>query len=189
MLIVNACVNRDRSRTDRLAHAVSSFYKDHVVEELILEDIGLKPMDSQTLAKRDAFLKSGSFDDPMFDLAKIFRSVDVIILASPYWEQMFNSMLHIFIEHVSVIGLTFRYTDEGIPIGLCQADKLYYVTTRGGPITDEADMGFRIASSLSQFYGIGQCIPVSAQSLDIVGNDPEKIIDSTIDRLSDIVKP
>lgn len=146
-------------------------------------------MDSRTLAKRDALLRSGSFDDPIFELAKKFASADVIILASPYWEMMFDSMLHIFIEHVSVVGLTFRYSEEGVPAGLCKAERLYYVTTRGGPIADEEDRGFEIVSSLAQFYGIGRCIPVSAQALDIAGNDPEKIMDSAIGRLSDIVGP
>ena len=189
LLIVNACVNREHSRTHRLAHAVSSFYKDYEVEELILEDMHLEPMNSEILAKRDAFLRSGSFEDPLFDLAHKFVSADIIIVASPYWETMFNSMLHIFIEHVAVVGLTFRYSPEGIPIGLCKAEKFYYVTTRGGPIPDEADLGYQIYSGLAHMYGIKECMPVSAQALDIVGNDPDAIMNAVISQLPTIVRP
>ena len=189
LLIVNACVNREHSRTHRLAHAVSSFYKDYEVEELILEDMHLEPMNSEILAKRDSFLRSGSFEDPMFDLAHKFVSADVIIVASPYWESMFNSMLHIYIEHVAVVGLTFRYSAEGIPIGLCKAEKVYYVTTRGGPIPDEADLGYKIYSDLAHMYGIRECIPVSAQTLDIVGNDPDSIMKAVIGHLPEVIRP
>ncbi len=187
--MVNACVNREQSRTHRLAHAVSSFYKDHEIEELILEDLHLTPMNSEILTKRDSFLRSGSFDDPMFDLAHKFVSADVIIVASPYWESMFNSMLHVFIEHVAVVGLTFRYSSEGVPIGLCKAEKLYYVTTRGGPIPDEADLGYTVYSNLAHMYGIKESIPVSAQALDLVGNDPDSIMDTVIGQLPAIIRP
>lgn len=187
LLLVNSCVNRDHSRTDRLAHAVTAFFENYEIEELLLEDMNLRPMDSETLKNREHLLKAGFMDDPMFDLAHKFSSADMIVVASPYWENMFNSMLHIFIEHVAVVGLTFRYSENGVPVGLCRADRLFYVTTRGGPISDNEDLGYKIYSSLAQLYGIGQCIPVSAQALDIVGNDPDKIMTSVISHLPDII--
>lgn len=187
LLFVNACINREKSRTDRLARALLSFYKDYDIEELILENMHLTPMDSKTLAERDQLLRSGSLNDLMFDLAHRFADADVVVVASPYWENMFNSMLHIFIENVAVLGIVFRYTEEGVPIGLCHAKTFYYVTTRGGPIPDEADMGYGIYSSLAHMYGIGNCIPVSAQALDIKGNDPDLILTEVIGKLPDII--
>ena len=37
-----------------------------------------------------------------------------------------------YFEQINVLGITFVYTPEGYPKGLCRAKALYYVTTAGG---------------------------------------------------------
>ncbi len=32
---------------------------------------------------------------------------------------------------MDVVGMTFDYSADGVPIGLCKAKKLYYINTRG----------------------------------------------------------
>ena len=186
LLFVNACVRRENSRTLRLARAVIGRFPDHDVEELVLEDMGLKPLDSSYLNKRDALVASVDYDDPLFDLAKKFASADIIVVASPYWEDCFSSYVKIFMEHAAALGITFRYSPEGIPLGLCRAKCLYYVTTRGGPIPDEADLGFAVYRSLCKTYGIAECRIVSASGLDIVGNDAEAIMGKAMDSVKDL---
>ncbi len=44
----------------------------------------------------------------------------------------FPANLKQYIEQINVLGITFAYTSEGTPKGLCKAKKLYYVTTVGG---------------------------------------------------------
>ncbi len=39
---------------------------------------------------------------------------------------------HSNFEHINVVGMTFDYSADGVPIGLCKAKKLYYITTSGG---------------------------------------------------------
>lgn len=180
LLFVNACVNRSISRTERLAHAVLSFYGDYDIETLVLEKMGLAPLGSEEIRRRSELVNRKEYDDPMFDLAKKFASADIVIFATPYWESMFDALLHIFIERIGVVGMTFRYSEEGVPIGLCKADTLYYVTTRGGQIDDEEDLGFCICRSLCRMYGIRNCIPISASALDIRENDPERILRESI---------
>lgn len=184
LLFVNACVNRDTSRTQRLAQAVTSFYSDYDAETLVLEEMNLTPLGSEEVGHRNDLVRRRDYSDSMFDLAKKFASADTVILASPYWENMFNSLLHIFLEHIAVVGITFRYSEEGVPIGLCKAKTLYYVTTRGGPIGDDSDLGFRICGSLCRMYGIKNCIPISASALDIRGNDSERILKESISAIS-----
>ena len=176
LLLVNACVRKDRSRTLRLARAVVDQYPDHEVEELVLEEMGLRPLDSAFLDKRDALISAGDYDDPVFDLAKKFAEADIIVVATPYWEDCFSSYVKIFMEHAAALGITFRYSPEGMPVGLCRAKCLYYVTTRGGPIPDEADLGYSVYRTLCRTYGINECRIVSASGLDIVGNDAEAIM-------------
>ena len=186
LLFVNACVHRDRSRTLRLARRVADRFPDYNLEELVLEGMDLKPLDSGFLDKRDALIASGDYDDPIFDIAKKFASADIIIVATPYWEDCFSSYVKIFMEHAAALGITFRYSPEGMPVGLCRAKCLYYVTTRGGPITDEDDLGYAVYRSLCRTYGIGDCRIISASGLDIVGNDAEAIMEKALDSVKDL---
>ncbi len=181
LLFINACVRRERSRTLRLARKVAERFPDHVMEELVLEEMALKPLDSGFLDRRDALIASGDFDDPIFDLAKKFAGADIIIVATPYWEDCFSSYVKIFMEHAAALGITFRYSPEGMPVGLCKAECLYYVTTRGGPIPDEADLGFAVYRSLCRTYGRKECSIVSASGLHIVGHDAEAILKRALD--------
>ncbi len=186
LLLVNACVRRDRSRTLRLARAVVDQYPDHEVEEFVLEEMGLRPLDSAFLDKRDALISAGDYDDPIFDLAKKFAGADIIVVATPYWEDCFSSYVKIFMEHAAALGIVFRYSQEGMPIGLCKAKRLYYVTTRGGPIPDEGDLGYAVYRSICRTYGIKECRIVSASGLDIVGNDAEAIMDRALASVKDL---
>ena len=176
LLFINACVRRDRSRTLRLARAVVDQYPEHEVEELVLEEMGLRPLDSAFLDKRDALISAGDYDDPIFDLAKKFAEADIIVMATPYWEDCFSSYVKIFMEHAAALGIVFRYSQEGMPVGLCKAKRLYYVTTRGGSIPDEDDLGYAVYRSICRTYGIKECRIVSASGLDIVGNDAGTIM-------------
>ena len=188
ILLVNACINRGESRTLRLARRVVSGYPDHDVEELVREEMGLRPADSDFINRRTRLVESGRFDDPIFDIAKKFASADVIVIASPYWEDCFNSLTKVFMELAAVIGITFRYDERGRPVGMCQASVLYYVTTRGGYVSDEADLGFAVFRKLCATYGIPECRIVSAEGLDVFGNDVRKIMEQAFAHADEIVR-
>ena len=188
ILLVNACINRDASRTLKLARRVVSGYPDHSVEELVLEEMGLRPADSDFINRRTRLVESGRFDDPIFDIAKKFASADVIVIASPYWEDCFNSLTKVFMELAAVIGITFRYDERGCPVGMCQASVLYYVTTRGGYVSDEEDLGFAVFRRLCATYGIPDCRIVSAEGLDVFGNDARKIMEQAFAHADEIIR-
>ena len=61
-------------------------------------------------------------------------AADVIVMAAPYWDLAFPTKIRAYLEEITVSGITFRYGADGIPLGLCQAKRLIYVTTAGGPI-------------------------------------------------------
>ena len=66
-----------------------------------------------------------------------------------------------------MLGITFKYSPEGIPIGLCKAKKLIYVTTAGGPIISD-ELGFGYVKALAEnFYGIKDVSQVKKEFLDI----------------------
>lgn len=173
ILFVNVCV-RECSRTLELANHVLSKL-DGDIEEVKLYNEELFPIDLKKLKMRDKAKRDEDFSDLEFDFAKQFANADVIVIAAPYWDLMFPSLLKVYFENITVNGITFVYGENGIPQGLCKATRLIYVTTSGGPVVH--NFGFEYTSSLAKaFYGINCVECVSAESLDILGADAEEIL-------------
>ena len=73
-------------------------------------------------------------------------------------------------------GVVFRYSEEGRPVGMCRAKRLYFVSTSGGPVADDI-FGFGYVESLAKnFWGIGDVRRFAATGLDIAGADAEAIL-------------
>jgi FMN-dependent NADH-azoreductase len=180
ILYINACV-RKNSRTKRLADCLVSRLEGET-EEVRLEDICFGISDERFITGRDRLLAAGVYDHPMFGLARSFAAADVIVIAAPFWDLSFPAALKQYFEQVNAIGITFRYTETGEPQGLCKAEKLYYVTTAGGPIYSDA-FGYGYVKALAQtFYGIPETEMISAENLDMIGADVEAILRETIDK-------
>ena len=174
ILYVNACTGED-SRTNELAqHFLGSL--DGHTECVNLYEEKIKPLDAELLFKRDKLLKSGKTDDDFFRLARQFASADTIVIAAPYWDLAFPAKVRAYLEEITVSGITFQYGPDGVPRGLCKAEKLIYVTTAGGPVFQ--NFGFEYVQSLARnFYGIADVRLVKAEGLDIWGADPVEILE------------
>lgn len=173
VLFVNACV-RENSRTLALARTVLAKLEGEI-EEVSLYDVNLASLDAKGMAARDRAFSTKDFSDRTFDLARQFAGTDTIVIAAPYWDLMFPAVLKTYFEAITVNGLTFTYSERGIPTGLCRADRMIYVTTSGGPIVK--NFGFEYACALAKtFYGIEDVVCICAEGLDIHGADPEAIL-------------
>ncbi len=187
LLFVNGCVNRDRSRTLRLAKALMDRIGAGQVDEIILEEAGLAPLDSARLLKRSELAEKGLFGDQEFAEARRYASADVLVVATPYWEHGFNALTKIYLENVSQLGIAFMYGDDGASQGLTRIARAYYVTTRGGPTDDESDLGYGMFKKIMEMHGISDVRILSAKALDIVGNDPEAILGEAMSRIDSVV--
>ena len=115
----------------------------------------------------------------MFDLPRQFAAAEEIVIAAPYWDLSFPASLKQYLEQINVVGIAFRYTQEGIPESLCRAKRLYYVTTAGGNYVPE-EFGYGYVKALAQgYYGIPDVRLIKATGLDIVGADAEDIMRAT----------
>ena len=183
-LYINACV-RAGSRTEMLA--------DHLLKklegptcELRLGDMVFPVADEEFLRRRDGFIASGDFDDPMFAPAKQFAKADRIVIAAPFWDLSFPAAVKQYFEQINVSGLTFEYTAEGYPRGLCSAKSLYYVTTAGGCFFPQ-EYGFGYVATLAgSFYGIQDVRLIKALGLDIEGADVEAILSQAMGEIDDM---
>lgn len=176
ILFLNACT-RPGSRTYELArHVLGKLDGDLTELELYAEAI--PPLDAQGITLRDAAVRAGDLDAPILRYARQFAQADTIVLAAPYWDLLFPAVVRAYFEAVTVCGMTFRYTPEGIPQGLCRGKKLIYVTTAGGPIM-EYNLGYDYVRALSRlYYGIPETVCFTAEDLDIIGADVPAIMAS-----------
>ena len=176
ILYIDSCVRRD-SRTARLVSVLLGELGDDV-EHLRLKDITFGVSDEAFLNERDRLVNENAYDHDMFALARQFAEADIIVISAPYWDLSFPAMLKQYIEKVNVNGITFEYTPEGIPRGLCKAKRLYYVMTAGGNYAPE-EYGYGYIQALAQgYYGIKDVRLIKAVGLDIEGADINALLRS-----------
>lgn len=174
VLFVNGCV-REESRTLELAKAVLSKATGDIQEICLYPDgpTGLTP---ESLHQREELLKKKEYTDPLFRWARQFAQADEIVIAAPYWDLMFPAKVRAYLEEITVSGITFQYSADGIPQGLCKANRLIYVTTAGGPII--RNFGFEYVEALARgFFGIEDVRLFKAEGLDVWGADVQSIME------------
>ena len=173
-LIIDACTS-DKSRTRKLTAYLWKKLNGNVKMIRLYEE-KLYSLNQTFLKKRDAAIEKNDFSDSMFKFAKQFAEADNIIIAAPYWDLSFPAVLKQYIEMINVCGLTFRYSETGIPVSLSKAKRLIYITTAGGYIvSDEFGFGY-IKNIMELFYGVKRVDYIKAEGLDIVGADIDAIL-------------
>ena len=108
-------------------------------------------------------------------------SADRIVIAAPFWDMSFPSVLKVFLENLSLYNVTF--TDDGTTCkGLCKCRKVLYITTRGMniPTGDTRDQGSSYLKALSSLWGLGEVITIAAWNLDYLSaEDVSGIVNQT----------
>lgn len=174
ILFIDACP-RPESRTRELVQHVLSKLEGSM-ETLHLFDEQIPPLDLEGMKERDRAVNSGDWEAPILHYARQFAQADTVVVAAPYWDLLFPTVVRAYFEAVTVTGVTFRYTAEGFPAGLCRAKQLIYVTTAGGPI-GEYNLGFDYVKALATlYYGIPEVKCFTAEFLDIIGADVPAIM-------------
>ena len=172
ILFINACVRKE-SRTLVLAKDVLNKMQGEITE-INLERENLAPLNRISLEKRERILQTGDMDAPMLQFAKQFAQADEIVIAAPFWDLSFPSLLKIYLEQITVAGITFEYRN-GRPTGLCKAKRLIYVTTAGGEIF--CDFGYAYIKTIANnFFGIQDTIAYRATNLDVQGISADALL-------------
>lgn len=185
LLYVQACPRGDGiSRTLRLADvfidAVYARCPDAVVTVHTLQDMGLQALDGVTLAQREVLIDAREWNHPVFSTARTFAQADAIVVAAPYWDLMFPAMLKVYIEHVFIRELTFRYEADR-PIGLCHAKRALFLTTAGSAIGPH-NFGVDYLRATFAMLGIVRFDAIAAEGLDLSGADAEGILRDAMNR-------
>lgn len=182
-LIVDCCLRGEASRTRRLMNAfVGALPGDFEVETLMPEAEALACLTGAHFEQRQRLLEVGALDHPRFRYARQFAEADIVCIAAPFWDLSFPALLKVYIEQVSLDGITFSARDNRL-VGLCRGTDLVFLTTRGGAYEgDPMEMGNRYLDALHTFFGFDRYTCIAADGLDLERADVEGILDEAIKR-------
>lgn len=170
LIFIDACI-RAGSRTRRIAEPIiTELSKSYSVETVDLTKNTYPVADNYTLENRN----QGVVPEADIELAKRIASADRIVIAAPFWDMSFPSALKVFFENISLFGITFN-TNEKECYGLCKAEKVMYITSRGMNIStgDPLEQGTPYIKAISHLWGWGELSVVAAQNMDY--SSPEEI--------------
>ncbi len=176
LLFVNACPRGNESRTLQLAHAFLQ-EADARQWEIITQDLntmGLRSVDAATLAVKEPLCDARDWNHPLFRHTLEFQQADMVVIAAPYWDLSFPSILKVWVENMYARNLTFHYEDDQC-IGMCRGTEAVYITTSGSPIR-ENDWGTGYIKAVLHELGIQSFTAIKAEGLDLVGNDAQQIM-------------
>ena len=170
LIYINACM-RAGSRTQIIAAPIiEELRKRYKVETVDLTQNMYPVADNYTLEDRN----QGIVPPEHVALAKRIAAADRIVIAAPFWDMSFPSALKVFFENMSLFGVTFDSNDKEC-YGLCKAEKVMYITTRGMDIStgDPLEQATPYIKALSHLWGWGELTVISAHNMDY--SSPEEI--------------
>ena len=188
-LFIDCCIRKEESRTKKIADSfLSSLSDEYEVTHLDLPSLNLQPLVGDFFETRQELLEKKEYNHPRFNYAHQFAEADLVIIAAPFWDLCFPALLKIYIENISVDGITFLPSEDGL-IGNCKGENLVYLTTRGGFYKDDPmEQALPHLESLSKFFGIDHFHFVAADGMDVVGFDGEASLKNACDEASALAK-
>lgn len=179
LLYLDCCIRRGESRTRKLAETFLAEIEargHYEITRLCLMDENLSYFSEGFFEQRQRLLEAGNLSHPRFRYAHEFAAADRIVLAAPFWDLSIPALAKVYIENVSVDGITFGCNESGC-YGLCKAEKLMFLTTRGGTYTGSSlEQGEPYIRAMCEFFGIDAYDSVVAEGLDLGIEPPEEIL-------------
>jgi FMN-dependent NADH-azoreductase len=163
LFYIDACL-RSGSNTKKIADAIiGKLSEKYEIETVRLSDCSFPVVKNDILNERN----NGYVPEEYVAMAKKLAAADRLVIASHFWDMSFPSALKVFFENMSLFNVTFA-SNEKECYGLCKAEKVLYITTRGMNIStgDELEQATPYIKALSRLWGLGELYVVSAQNMD-----------------------
>ena len=185
LLYVDCCIRREESRTKELAEAFLNEVKkkgEYQIETLCLMDEPLTYLSEGFLRQREELILAHKLDHPRFRYAHQFAEADKIVVAAPLWDLSIPALLKVYIENLTVEGITFGVDQRGL-YGKCKADHLVFLTTRGTFYENTPmEMGSRYMEQMCGFFGIEKYDCIFAEGMDLGIRPVEEILGEAINK-------
>ena len=186
VLYIDCCIRGEQSRTRKLAEAFLAELKkrdDVSIERLTLMDEPIIPFSNGFFWQRERLLEQGELNHPRFRYAHRFQRADRVVIAAPFWDLSFPALLKVYIENLCVQGITFDCDEKNGCYGVCRAEKMLFLTTRGGAMEGRPnENGTKYLSDMAQFFGIPSFEAIAADALDMGLEPVDTILNRAIAR-------
>jgi FMN-dependent NADH-azoreductase len=163
LVVINACM-REESRTQKILDGLLGVLgKKYNIEIIDLSTLNMSWIGEKDLKDRD----NGYVPEKFVSMSKKVANADRLVIAAPFWDMSFPSALKVFFENMSLFGITFN-TNEKECYGLCKAEKVMYITSRGMNIStgDPLEQATPYIRAISHLWGWGELSVVAAQNMD-----------------------
>lgn len=192
VLYIDCCIRGAQSRTRVLAEgflAALATRSDYRIERLTLMEEPLIPFQNEFFWQRERLLEEGDRDHPRFRYSHQFRQADRIVIAAPFWDLSFPALLKVYIENLCVQGITFDCDETNGTYGVCRAEKMLFLTTRGGALEGSPmDNGTKYLRDMAKFFGIREFLYLAADGLDLGLEPAEEIVKRAVTRAKELAK-
>lgn len=125
------------------------------------------------------------------ELADQFVEADKYVFVTPLWNFSFPPVMKAYLDSVSVVGKTFKYTEKG-PVGLLTDKKALHIQARGGIYSEgpaaEMEMGHRYLNVLMQFFGVPSFEGLFVEGHAAMPDKAQQIKENAIARAKDLAK-
>ncbi|MDT3698968.1 MAG: FMN-dependent NADH-azoreductase [Thermincola sp.] len=183
----------ENSITFRTSESFIKAYKEaNPNDEIVTLDLyqeGIKFLDEQMLT--DMF--SGK-ETVMLKYAQQFANADKYVIAAPMWNLGSPAIVKAYFDYVTMVGVTFKYTEQG-PVGLLadQGKKAVHIVARGGlyiqPPADAFEMGDRYLKTIMGFMGVTDFTTVTTELTGVLqGEDLENAVQHSIEQAENLAK-
>ena len=192
VLYIDCCIRGEQSRTKKLAEAFLAELgkRENIsIERFTLMDEPLIPFSNGFFWQREYLLETGELNHPRFRYAHRFQQAEQIVIAAPFWDLSFPALLKVYIENLCVQGITFDCNETNGCFGVCKAEKMLFLTTRGGALEGSAmDNGTKYLGDMAKFFGIPSFEVIAADALDMGLEPVETILGRAIARAKETAK-
>lgn len=181
-----------QSRTFKISdNFIDEYRKNNPNDEIITLDLykeGIDFLKGEDLGVVFGPKNEESKNHPVLKYAYQFAEADKYVIAAPMWNLNIPAILKAYIDYVSVVGIAFKYTEQG-PVGLLENKKAVYVAARGGEYLGTAyEMDGIYLRGILNFFGIKNIETIAAEKLDVAGENIDKILENSINKAKEIAK-
>ncbi len=183
------------SRTFKISNSfIEAYTQSHPGDEIITLDLykeNIKFLTGDDISAVFGPKTEESKNHPIIKYAYQFAEADKYVIAEPMWNLSIPAILKAYIDYVSMVGITFKYTATGV-VGLLQNKKAVNIVSRGGDYSHEPysvfEMGDRYLRTIFGFFGITDFTTIAANKLDIQGEDVDEDVRKAIIEAQELAK-
>jgi FMN-dependent NADH-azoreductase len=168
LFYIDSCL-RSGSKTKRIADALIYRLSDkYEVDTIRLSEYDFPFVKNDILNERS----NGYVPEEYVQIARKIAAADRLVISAPFWDMSFPSALKVFLENMSLFNVTFA-SNEKECYGLCKAEKVLYITTRGMNIKtgDEMEQATPYIKAISKLWGLGELHVIAAENMDYSTNE------------------